>query len=193
MSTIYFCSHNQEKYKTESWRHVFSQWYDAGVPFIGNNGIYDLTEIIELDDYNNFIQNKPFNMREEWMMVWKALIFANGINRENNLKVANQIIGNKNPNAIKSLGKKVTGYDETTWNLWKYKVVVNGNYLQFSQNKTMKKILLETGERSICEASPYDAIWGIGYGESNAEANRTKWGENLLGKAIMEVRDKITK
>jgi predicted NAD-dependent protein-ADP-ribosyltransferase YbiA (DUF1768 family) len=35
---------------------------------------------------------------------------------------------------------------------------------------------------------PYDRIWGVGYGEKDAEANRQKWGQNLLGKAITRVR-----
>ena len=39
------------------------------------------------------------------------------------------------PNVIKSLGRKVVGFDYKLWNLWKYKIVVNGNYLQFTQNE----------------------------------------------------------
>jgi len=34
-----------------------------------------------------------------------------------------------------------------------------------------------------------DRIWGIGFGEKNAEKNRHKWGKNLLGKALMNVRN----
>ena len=29
------------------------------------------------------------------------------------------------------------------------------------------------------------------YGAANAEANRNNWGENLLGKALMRVRDRL--
>ena len=43
----------------------------------------------------------------------------------------------------------------------------------------------------INEASSFDRIWGIGYEASNAEANKDHWGQNLLGKALMRVRDRI--
>lgn len=43
------------------------------------------------------------------------------------------------------------------------------------------------------QASPEDRIWGVGFGAKNAEENRDKWGENLLGLAIMKVRDKLRK
>jgi hypothetical protein len=36
-----------------------------------------------------------------------------------------------------------------------------------------------------------DKIWGIGFGEKNAEANKEKWGQNLLGIALMNVRMRI--
>mgnify|MGYP006105085405 FL=1 len=41
------------------------------------------------------------------------------------------------------------------------------------------------------EASPVDTIWGIGMASDNVNIeNPSKWeGENLLGYALMEVRD----
>lgn len=52
-------------------------------------------------------------------------------------------------------------------------------------------MLLETGERELVEASPMDRIWGIGFGEKNAGARRHRWGQNLLGKAAMNVRGRL--
>ena len=52
-------------------------------------------------------------------------------------------------------------------------------------------MLLETGDRLLVEASPNDRIWGVGYSAANAEANRGNWGGNLLGKALMRVRDRL--
>ena len=43
------------------------------------------------------------------------------------------------------------------------------------------------------QASPKDRIWGVGFDAANAEANRDGWGENRLGKAIMNVREKLQK
>ena len=41
------------------------------------------------------------------------------------------------------------------------------------------------------QASPFDRIWGVGYDAANADANRENWGENLLGKALMNVRERL--
>lgn len=53
--------------------------------------------------------------------------------------------------------------------------------------------LLSTGNRVLAEASPMDTIWGIGLGNENEKAqNPNTWrGQNLLGFALMEVRDEI--
>lgn len=53
--------------------------------------------------------------------------------------------------------------------------------------------LLATGERELVEASPMDRVWGIGYGEKKAGLNRHRWGKNLLGKALMDVREQLRK
>lgn len=36
-----------------------------------------------------------------------------------------------------------------------------------------------------------DRIWGVGFGEKNAGKNRHRWGQNLLGKALMDVRGRL--
>lgn len=68
---------------------------------------------------------------------------------------------------------------------------MEGNYLKFTQNEDLKKMLLGTGEKEIAEASPRDRIWGIGFGAKRAGDVRERWGLNLLGKALMEVRERI--
>lgn len=94
---------------------------------------------------------------------------------------------------LKALGRKVRNFDETIWNEIKYATVLNGNYLKFTQNSELRKFLLSTGDSVLVEASPYDGIWGIKMGETDENArNPLKWnGENLLGFALMEVRDEI--
>ncbi|KAI0204857.1 DUF1768-domain-containing protein [Astrocystis sublimbata] len=50
-----------------------------------------------------------------------------------------------------------------------------------------------TGDRELAEASPFDRVWGIGFVAKNADTRRRdKWGLNLLGKCLMEVRDEWT-
>lgn len=49
------------------------------------------------------------------------------------------------------------------------------------------------GMLTIEKASPTDRIWGVGYGAANALENRSDWGENRLGEAIMKVRERLRK
>lgn len=62
------------------------------------------------------------------------------------------------------------------------------------EDPELKKILLATGDRIIVEASPYDCIWGVGLSEEDDDLYNGNWnGQNLLGKALMEVREKLNK
>lgn len=56
---------------------------------------------------------------------------------------------------------------------------------------SFRDVLLATGDRELVEASPRDRIWGIGFGAKNAGANRRRWGLNLLGKSLVEVREQF--
>ena len=91
----------------------------------------------------------------------------------------------------KALGQKVPNFDEDIWVAHRVQIVRWGNYLKFTQNKELKELLLGTGDRELVEASPRDRIWGVGFGAKNAEENRKRWGLNLLGISLMEVREKI--
>ncbi|MFG6368911.1 MAG: NADAR family protein [Lachnospiraceae bacterium] len=123
---------------------------------------------------------------EQYMMAYKAELFGDN-------EIKNQILSCRDPKKIKALGQKVRNFDEVVWGKIKYSIVLNGNYMKFSQNPKLKDFLLKTGDKILVEASPYDNIWGIKMEESNQFAqNPLKWrGQNLLGFALMEVRDTI--
>lgn len=69
-----------------------------------------------------------------------------------------------------------------------------GSYHKFKHsflvNEDLKSILLTTGDRELVEASPYDRIWGVGFGEGGAEENG-EMGLNLLGNALIKARERI--
>ena len=64
-------------------------------------------------------------------------------------------------------------------------------WLKASQHADVKRQLLATEGKIIAEASPYDAIWGIGLSSQDKKALDVKnWvGKNLLGKTWMKVRE----
>ena len=69
----------------------------------------------------------------------------------------------------------------------------HANLAKFSQNEHARQALLCTGDKILAEASPYDTIWGIGMEASDPNSTSpAKWkGKNLLGKALMRVRDAL--
>ena len=85
------------------------------------------------------------------------------------------------------------GFDQKVWDRFKYAIVLSGNWCKFSQNRDLREFLLSTGDGVLVEASPYDSIWGIRLSASSPEAqDPMKWrGQNLLGFALMEVRDEL--
>lgn len=135
----------------------------------------------------NFTDGKTtYSCAEQYMMAKKAELFKDPI-------TLNKILKSTNPKDIKSLGREVKNYKEEIWNLHKSNIVIEGNMLKFGQNPELKKILLSTGDTILVEASPYDKIWGIGLGVEDEDIlDESKWkGQNLLGKALMVVRERL--
>ncbi|WP_152400881.1 NADAR family protein [Paenibacillus cellulositrophicus] len=123
---------------------------------------------------------------EHYMMAEKARLFGDEEIRE-------QILAAKHPKQAKDLGRKVRGFDPAVWDREGYSIVVRGNEAKFSQNDDLKQFLLGTGQRVLVEASPVDSIWGVGLAaDDEAVLNPLLWkGKNLLGFALMEVRDRL--
>jgi len=145
-------------------KHVFSQWYDA--PFV--------------------VDGVEYKTAEHWMMAHKAKVFQDD-------EIFKKIVEATKPGEVKELGRKVKNFDESVWNEAKYDVVKRGNLHKFSQHEKIKDFLLNTGDRVLVEASPVDSIWGIGLAEDAKQIeNPHTWkGLNLLGFALMEVRDAL--
>jgi ribA/ribD-fused uncharacterized protein len=127
-----------------------------------------------------------YKTAEHWMMAKKALLF-------NDKEIFEKIIQTKSPAEAKKLGREVKNYVDTVWLANRFEIVKEGNLHKFGQNKDLKEFLLNTNERILVEASPVDPIWGIGMAADHKEVNNPKkWqGLNLLGFALMEVRDEL--
>jgi ribA/ribD-fused uncharacterized protein len=130
--------------------------------------------------------NIVYKTAEHYMMAQKAYLF-------NDKEIFERIMFKENPKDVKDFGRQIRNFDAAIWDSKKYGIVMQGNYLKFSQNTALKEFLVQTKRKVLVESSPVDKIWGIGLAEDSPNAKiPNQWdGENLLGFALMEVRDKI--
>lgn len=158
---IFFWGHSDTG-ADEIGKFVFSQWYSS--PFTFDNVVYKTAE--------------------HWMMAQKARLFGDQ-------QIFEKILNANKPGEVKQLGRQIKGFNETIWNENKFEIVKKGNIHKFSLNTSLKQFLIGTGNRIIVEASPNDTIWGIGLTQDSKgiEDPHTWRGKNLLGFALMEVRD----
>ena len=106
---------------------------------------------------------------------------------------AAKILGTDDPVEIKALGRLVTGYDGHIWNGIRQLIVYEGLLAKFSQNESLKRDLLDTGDALLAECAAKDCIWGIGLSmEDPRRFDPTQWrGQNLLGYTLMMTRSKL--
>mmetsp|Transcript_28717 Transcript_28717/g.87880 ORF Transcript_28717/g.87880 Transcript_28717/m.87880 type:complete len:182 (+) Transcript_28717:49-594(+) len=146
----------------------FSQWYS------GADGEFELEE-------------QRYFCAEQAMMAAKARLFGD------EASYAAIMRERQSPRRVKELGRGVRNFDARVWSDAAPALVRAANKAKFSQNPGLKRTLLATGTSLLAEASPYDAIWGIGLSASHPDATvPRKWrGTNLLGQALMLVRDDL--
>ena len=127
-----------------------------------------------------------FSSMEQYMMYKKAVCFQD-------YDTADRILEMEDVSQIKKLGRKVSNYDENSWNGVRQIVVYRGLLEKFGQNDELKKLLLETGDSVLAECAVKDRIWGIGLSMTDPDRlDRVCWkGQNLLGYALMMVRETL--
>lgn len=130
------------------------------------------------------VEGVAYHTAEQYMMAGKARLFGDE-------EVLQAIMEAHAPDACKKLGRQIRGFVPEIWDAHKLDIVVTGNKAKFSQHPELKEFLLSTADAILVEASPYDRVWGIGLDRDQAQqVGITNWrGENLLGCALMEVRD----
>lgn len=142
----------------------FSQWFAS--PFV--------------------VDSVRYATAEHWMMAGKARLFGDDA-------ALAAVLANDDPGAAKAAGRGVRGFDEARWLAHRFDLVVEGNLAKFSQHPGLRRFLLATGGQVLVEASPVDAIWGIGLAAGDPRAHDpAQWpGLNLLGFALMAVRGRL--
>lgn len=159
---VFFWGHTKPKSGVS--KSCFSQWYESS---------------FEIDGIN-------YQTAEHYMMAHKALLFGDN-------ESAQKAVSASNPGEAKKIGREVQGFIDSRWLEHRFEIVVNANIEKFKQNSELKEFLLGTGNRVLVESSPVDKIWGIGLASDNQSIeNPNLWrGLNLLGFALMEVRDQL--
>lgn len=142
----------------------FSQWFAS--PFV--------------------VDGTRYATAEHWMMAGKARLFDDDV-------ALAKVLANEDPGAAKAAGRGVRGFDEARWLAHRFDLVVEGNLAKFSQHADLRRFLQSTGDQVLVEASPVDAIWGIGLAAADPRAaDPAQWtGLNLLGFALMVVRERL--
>ncbi len=160
---LYFWGHKQAP-DGRLLKSCFSQWYPA--PFT--------------------VDGVDYPTAEHYMMAAKARLFGDQA-------VLAEVLAATSPGAAKAAGRKVRGFDEERWRAHRWDIVVNANLAKFGQHPDLGAFLCQTGEQVLVEASPVDAIWGIGLAADDPAARdpATWQGLNLLGFALMEVRARL--
>jgi len=132
------------------------------------------------------VDGKIFTTAEHFMMYQKASLFGDH-------EMAARIVDADHPFEAKTLGRKVRNFDEARWDSARFGLVVQGSVEKFSQNPELLKFLIDTGDDILAETSPTDIIWGTGcHVEDPATSQPENWpGQNLLGFALMEARDRL--
>ncbi len=160
---LYFWGHTNSS-NTPSGKFCFSQWFES--PFL--------------------VDGVEYRTAEHWMMAQKALLFGD-------LETYQKILSARTPGEAKHLGRLVSGYDQAVWDERKFDIVCDGSVHKFSQHREHLEFLLGTASRVLVEASPVDSVWGVGLAQDDPKIwDATTWpGENLLGFALMEARDRL--
>lgn len=119
-------------------------------------------------------------------MYQKALLF-------NDTEIAVKIIRTDDAYEVKQLGRLVSGYNDHIWSGVRQIAVYEGLAAKFTQNEELKQMLLSTGDAVLAECAVKDRVWGIGLSMTDPERfDMSKWkGQNLLGYALVKVREKL--
>lgn len=128
-------------------------------------------------------EGKTFCCLEQYIDYRKALMF-------NDSKSVNLIMANKDPKTIQNIAKNISNFNFSQWEKEKYWVCAEGNFYKF-YNKKERKILMDTRDKEIYYASPYDKIWGTGVSPIDCMNGIIPTGQNLLGKALIEARNEF--
>ena len=123
-----------------------------------------------------------YSCNEQYYQSKKAL-FAN------DTVTYDRIMGTNDPAIQKQVSHDIE-LDQDEWRRYSKDIMYRGVLAKFSQNEALARVLLETGDRHMAEASKTDLYWGIGMSMYDHDVtDSSKWlGENMMGELLMRIR-----
>jgi len=110
--------------------------------------------------------------------------------KSDNFEDAEKIRHATTPKDAAFMGRRLASI-HADWDSMKYNVMLVAVRAKFTQHKDLAEILLSTGDKEIVEWTEgtelADSVWG------NAPDKDGKPGQNLLGKALMQIRAELVK
>ena len=123
---------------------------------------------------------------EQYIMYQKCVLFGD-------VESAEKVMNAEYPDEQQSIARNATGYIENAWRGYRQIIAQKALFAKFSQNEDLKEKLLATGDAWLVECARTDKNWACGislYDDQRFDAS--KWfGMNILGFALMKVRDEI--
>lgn len=127
-----------------------------------------------------------FTSTEQYIMYRKCMLFGDEAS-------ASAVLATDDVAQQQAIGKKAAGYNDHIWAGMRQMVAYRGLMAKFSQNEDLKRKLLATGDAFLIECAGSDKVWACGVrlnDEKRFDASNWK-GDNILGCALMEVREKL--
>ena len=143
----------------------------------------------ELHPLSNFhsckfdFEGESFHSSEQLIQLKKAELFRDQVARE-------RILNSTDAQDSKVIAMDIANYNRDEWNKSVENLCCEGIRQKFVQNPSLQNYLLDTGNKTLVEAT-YDNVWGTGIPLGNADSlNPTKWkSTGILGKILMKIRD----
>ena len=121
---------------------------------------------------------------EKGIMACKAALMGD-------LSTLSAIASASDPHLAKRLGRQVAPWDQPSWDAVVCEVAVAVLQAKFSGVPSFGDRLVGTGRSVLAEAAPRDLIWGTGSPRGSGALPSAWRGHNLLGWALMRVRDTL--
>lgn len=125
-----------------------------------------------------------FHSSEQLFMFLKAMCMRDE-------KQAVAIYDSNTPNKAKKMGREISPYEPDLWEGCGFSCMMQALLVKFQQHREAGRLLISTGEDILVEAAPSDKKWGVGINMEMVRAGKCWKGDNLLGEALMLVRERL--